>query len=364
MRQLARHTNIPSKMTESNKLSEPMTESSGATCTSSDAACVNMSLTGSLTGPDLEKARAKLDRLLSNDFFRTKEPRQLPQFDAAEIGTGPQLGVGGFGVVSEVECINLKARDGSNIAQIDGAAESTNKNDDDGDSKEAHHRRTTDTTEPESTTEELLDACAQRKQILDLGEAAASAATSTSNDEDGGLCLSEHGLVKNDHRFEYSFSSVPTKPDEARVFLAENTLRDGHARYAIKRLKPDLSEKDRKDAVMDMAIEAKFLAVISHPNIVKMRGTASTDSLRYDYFIVMDRLYGTLDERIDEWLEQEKEMAGSCCGLWGSDEGRLTEIRLERITALYDVSKAMEYLHENNIIYRDIKPENIGFDIR
>ena len=362
-------------MTESKKNSEPMMEPSGTPCTSSDAACVSISSTGALTGSDLEKAQAKLDRLLSNDFFRTKEPRQLPQFDASEIGTGGQLGVGGFGVVSEVECIRLKAGGGSKTARIDDAAESTKENDG-GDSKESYHRRTTDTTEPEST-EELLDACAQLEKVLDLGESSASAASSASNnegrkyvgeennvvdgnDEDGGMRLTELGLIAKDHHF----SSLPTNPDEARVFMAENTLRDGHARYAIKRLKPDLSEKDRKDAVMDMAIEAKFLAVISHPNIVKMRGTASTDSLRYDYFIVMDRLYGTLDERIDEWLEQEKEVSGSCCGLWGTGRERLSEIRLERITALYDVSKAMEYLHENNIIYRDIKPENLGFDIR
>ena len=206
-----------------------------------------------------------------------------------------------------------------------------------------------------------MDACEEKKQDVD------DDAHDVLGEED--KYLSELGLDvvgrgRDANNFHNSLASLPTSLDNARVYMADNTLRNGHARYAIKRLKPGLSEKDKRYAVMDMAIEAKFLAVISHPNIVKMRGTACTGSLRNDYFIVMDRLYGTLDERIDDWTEQEKMMGGSCCGLWGVDKKRLAEVRLERITALYDVTKAMEYLHENNIIYRDIKPENLGFDIR
>ena len=335
---------------------------SSGTTSSSDTAIAMSTTAGSLADQDLKEAQTQLDRLLSNDFFRTKVPRELPTFDASEIGTGPQLGIGGFGVVSEVECIQLR-NNNSKVTELEQAAEKS----------VAWKRRTTDATAHSSmsnistldasTKEEVLDACEEKKQDVD------DAHEEVLEEEDKyltelGLDVVGRGQRQDANNFHNSLASLPTNPDNARVYMAENTLRNGHARYAIKCLKPGLSEKDKKYAVMDMAIEAKFLAVISHPNIVKMRGTACTGSLRNDYFIVMDRLYGTLDERIDDWTEQEKMMGGSCCGLWGVDKKRLTEVRLERITALYDVTKAMEYLHENNIIYRDIKPENLGFDIR
>jgi serine/threonine protein kinase len=165
--------------------------------------------------------------------------------------------------------------------------------------------------------------------------------------------------VVDEHDYHYNLT-----PTAARAFMAKHSLRDGDARYAIKRLKPDLSDKEKLAGAKDLAIEAKFLAVVSHPNIIKMRGTAATDSLRYDFFIILDRLFETLDERIDDWAEQEKQFVGCCGGMWGADKEMLTSLQLERITALYDVSKAMAYLHENNIAYRDMKPENLGFDVR
>ncbi|CAB9498045.1 Probable LIM domain-containing serine/threonine-protein kinase DDB [Seminavis robusta] len=37
---------------------------------------------------------------------------------------------------------------------------------------------------------------------------------------------------------------------------------------------------------------------------------------------------------------------------------------VERLIVAYDLASALAYMHENSLIYRDIKQENFGFDIR
>ena len=56
-----------------------------------------------------------------------------------------------------------------------------------------------------------------------------------------------------------------------RGFMKDHCLKEGSARYAIKQLRTDLSSSNRMDGAIDISIEAKFLAVLEHPNIIKMR---------------------------------------------------------------------------------------------
>jgi serine/threonine protein kinase len=125
----------------------------------------------------------------------------------------------------------------------------------------------------------------------------------------------------------------------------------GQGRYVIKQLR-DCLLRDKKvfsAATSDLALEAAYLSQIDHPHIVALRGLPATglDALaegRHDgYFLILDRLHETLDDRISQWQLQNEN----------------TETKMEYARQL---ASALDYLHERRILFRDLKPQNIGFD--
>jgi len=136
-------------------------------------------------------------------------------------------------------------------------------------------------------------------------------------------------------------------------------------RYVLKSLRMDLPEEEYVKGIVDLAIEAEFLSVLSHPNIISMRALANSDPYESRFFVVLDRLTNTLDRKFNLWRGKVGEFSGMWMGPFGyccAKEHFLFLIWLERMTAARDIASAIQYLHTNGVVYRDLKPDNLGFD--
>jgi serine/threonine protein kinase len=147
--------------------------------------------------------------------------------------------------------------------------------------------------------------------------------------------------------------------------MAKRCIRDGRARYAIKYiLKEELTELEIARARIDLAIEVKYLQALDHPNIVKIRGVYDTDDmLHQNFFFLMDRLFGTLEERMKDWQMLEKMSRGTILKI-ERDKTALSDLLNKKVLVFCDLASAFTYLHSEKVIHRDLKPENVAFDIR
>jgi serine/threonine protein kinase len=135
--------------------------------------------------------------------------------------------------------------------------------------------------------------------------------------------------------------------------------------YVLKTLRTDLPEEEYVKGIVDLAIEAEFLSVLSHPNIISMRAVANSDPHESKFFVILDRLITTLDRKFNQWRREVGENSGYWLGPFGyccAKEHFLYKTWLERLTASRDIASALYYLHTHQrIIYRDLKVRILSF---
>mmetsp|Transcript_18241 Transcript_18241/g.41855 ORF Transcript_18241/g.41855 Transcript_18241/m.41855 type:complete len:461 (+) Transcript_18241:165-1547(+) len=134
-------------------------------------------------------------------------------------------------------------------------------------------------------------------------------------------------------------------------------------RYVMKQLSSDLKRADKINflkGTVDLAMETRFLASLNHKNIICIKGLSSKDAFSDGYFIVLEKINETLARRVKGWMDIDRQCKG-ITGVFTGSKKKARRLQLERMSAACDLVSGMDYLHRRNVVFRDLKPDNIGF---
>jgi len=172
-------------------------------------------------------------------------------------------------------------------------------------------------------------------------------------------------LVEEDEYYENADLSSHTFCSERSLPVHENE------RFVLKTLNQELvdnqnaSERKVKCAIEGLQFEADLLSKLPrHENVIILVGLSSISVQEPTQgFLILERLIETLDMRLKRWKNRKmiEKKGRSLLDRFARQAGdpeqrsRIAHIGL-------GIAKAMTFLHSHSVLYRDLKPDNIGFD--
>ena len=130
--------------------------------------------------------------------------------------------------------------------------------------------------------------------------------------------------------------------ENRRSMEASSTCgKSGGCSFVIKRL----HEKSLQHpslyfrAVIDLALEARFLSVLRHPHILTLRGAAATDPYDGNFFLVLERLFNMLTTRLNTWKKHQPSK------LMDRNGNKKRYLYITRCQVAHDICCALKYMH-------------------